>query len=49
MNEITIVIITYKSGNIIYDLKRLGNKDSYLLQFDCVFLRDNSNLLNVKF
>ena len=33
----------------IYDLKRLGNKDSYLLQFDCVFLRDNSNLLNIKF
>ena len=33
----------------IYDLKRLGDKDSYLLQFDCVFLRDNSNLLNVKF
>ena len=33
----------------IYDLKRLGNKDSYLLQFDCVFLRDNSSLLNVKF
>ena len=33
----------------IYDLKRLGNKDSYLLQFDCVFLRDNSKLLNVRF
>ena len=33
----------------IYDLKRLGDKDSYLLQFDCVFLRDNSNLLNIKF
>ena len=33
----------------IYDLKRLGNQDSYLLQFDCVFLRENSNLLNVKF
>ena len=33
----------------IYDLKRLGDKDSYLLQFDCVFLRENSNLLNVKF
>tara|TARA_A100001015_G_scaffold223370_1_gene251575 strand:- start:105 stop:854 length:750 start_codon:yes stop_codon:yes gene_type:complete len=33
----------------IYDLKRLGNIDSYLLQFDCVFLRENSNLLKVKF
>ena len=33
----------------IYDLKRLGDKDSYLLQFDCVFLRENSNILNVKF
>ena len=33
----------------IYDLKRLGDQDSYLLQFDCVFLRENSNLLNVKF
>jgi len=33
----------------IYDLKRLGDKDSYLLQFDCVFLRGNSNILNVKF
>ena len=33
----------------IYDLKRLGNRDSYLLQFDCVFLREDSNLLKVKF
>jgi len=33
----------------IYDLKRLGNNESYLLQFDCVFLRDNSKLLNVRF
>ena len=33
----------------IYDLKRLGNIDSYLLQFDCVFLRENSNFLKVKF
>ena len=33
----------------IYDLKRLGDQDSYLLQFDCVFLRENSNLLKVKF
>ena len=33
----------------IYDLKRLGDQDSYLLQFDCVFLREDSNLLKVKF
>ena len=33
----------------IYDLKRLGDRDSYLLQFDCVFLREDSNLLKVKF
>ena len=33
----------------VYDLKRLGNKDSYLLQFDCVFLRADSILLKVKF
>ena len=33
----------------IYDLKRLGDQDSYLLQFDCVFLRENSDLLKVKF
>ena len=33
----------------IFDLKRLGNKKSYLLQFDCIFVRYNSNLLDVKF
>ena len=33
----------------IFDLKRLGNQDSYLLQFDCVFLRADSILLKVKF
>ena len=34
----------------IYDLKRLGNyKNSFLLQFDCVFVRKNSNLLDVTF
>tara|TARA_S200000501_G_C20775956_1_gene722688 strand:+ start:56 stop:811 length:756 start_codon:yes stop_codon:yes gene_type:complete len=34
----------------IFDLKRLGNHDSsFLLQFDCVFARSDSNLLNVKF
>ena len=33
----------------IYDLKRLGDRDSYLLQFDCVFLREDSSLLKVKF
>ena len=33
----------------IFDLKRLGDKNSYLLQFDCLFVKNNSNLLNVKF
>ncbi|MDA7750257.1 FkbM family methyltransferase [Candidatus Pelagibacter sp.] len=33
----------------IYDLKRLGNNNSFLLQFDCIFIRKNSNLLKVKF
>ena len=33
----------------IFDLKRLGEQDSYLLQLDCVFLRENSDLLKVKF
>ena len=47
-------VISYMQNNKyilydIYDLKRLGNIDSFLLQFDCVFLRENSNLLKVKF
>ena len=33
----------------IFDLKRLGKEKSFLLQFDCIFVRKNSNLLNVKF
>lgn len=33
----------------IFDLKRLGNNASFLLQFDCIFVRLDSNLLNVKF
>ncbi len=33
----------------LFDLKRLGDNKSFLLQFDCVFVRNNSNLLNVKF
>lgn len=33
----------------LFDLKRLGNNESFLVQFDCVFVRNNSNLLNVKF
>ena len=33
----------------IYDLKRLGNDKSFLLQFDCVFAKKDSNLFNVKF
>ena len=33
----------------LFDLKRLGNNRSFLAQFDCVFVRNNSDLLNVKF
>ena len=33
----------------LFDLKRLGNNNSFLVQFDCVFVRNNSDLLNVKF
>ena len=33
----------------IFDLKRLGNNKSFLVQFDCVFIRKDSDLLNVKF
>jgi len=33
----------------IFDLKRLGGSNSFLTQFDCVFVRKNSSLLDVKF
>jgi len=33
----------------LFDLKRLGNNRSFLVQFDCVFVRNNSDLFNVKF
>ena len=33
----------------LFDLKRLGNNKSFLVQFDCVFVKNNSDLLNVKF
>ncbi len=33
----------------LFDLKRLGNDKSFLVQFDCVFVKQNSKLLNVKF
>ena len=33
----------------IYDLKRLGNAKSFLVQFDSVFIRKNSSLLNFNF
>ena len=33
----------------LFDLKRLGNNESFLVQFDCVFVRNNSELLKVKF
>ena len=33
----------------IYDLKRLGDKKSFLVQFDAVFIRKNSSVLNFNF
>ena len=33
----------------LFDFKRLGNQNSYLLQFDCIFVRQNSDLLQVNF
>ncbi len=33
----------------LFDLKRLGNNKSFLVQFDCVFVRNNSELFKVKF
>ena len=33
----------------IYDLKRSGENKSFLFQYDCIFVRNNSKLLNVKF
>ena len=33
----------------LFDLKRLGNNNSFLVQLDCVFVRNNSELFKVKF
>ena len=33
----------------LFDLKRLGSNESFLVQFDCVFVRNNSELFKVKF
>ena len=33
----------------LFDLKRLGNNKSFLVQFDSVFVRNNSELFKVKF
>ena len=33
----------------LFDLKRLGSNNSFLVQFDCVFVRNNSDLLKIKF
>ena len=33
----------------LFDLKRLGDNKSFLVQFDCVFVRNNSKLFKVKF
>ena len=47
-------IMTYMSNKDyklydVYDLKRLGGKNSFLTQFDCLFARNNSDLFKVKF
>ena len=47
-------IISYMSNKNyklydVYDLKRLGGNNSFLTQFDCVFIKKDSNLFNVKF
>ena len=31
----------------IFDMKRLGNENSFLLQFDCIFVRSDSKLLKI--
>jgi hypothetical protein len=33
----------------IFDLKRLGNYGSFLVQFDAIFVKKNSSLLNFDF
>ena len=33
----------------LFDLKRLGDNESFLIQSDCIFVRNNSNFLKVKF
>tara|TARA_A100000164_G_C21711173_1_gene678302 strand:- start:64 stop:822 length:759 start_codon:yes stop_codon:yes gene_type:complete len=33
----------------LFDFKRIGYDKSFLIQFDCVFVRNNSKLLNVNF
>jgi hypothetical protein len=47
----TMNFMTLKNFRLydIYDLKRLGSDNSFLIQFDCIFVNKNSNLLNVKF
>ena len=31
----------------LFDMKRLGNENSFLLQFDCIFVRSDSKLLKI--
>ena len=33
----------------LFDLERLGDNESFLIHFDCIFVRNNSNFLKVKF
>ena len=49
-NEV-LTFMTNKNYKLydLFDFKRLGNDESFLLQFDCVFVRNDSRISEVKF
>tara|TARA_B100001564_G_C20395669_1_gene558865 strand:- start:282 stop:737 length:456 start_codon:yes stop_codon:yes gene_type:complete len=49
-NEV-LTFMTNKNYKLydLFDFKRLGNDESFLLQFDCVFVRNESKISEVKF
>ena len=49
-NEV-LTFMTNKNYKLydLFDFKRLGNDESFLLQFDCVFVRNESKISKVKF
>ena len=49
-NEV-LTFMTNKNYKLydLFDFKRLGNDESFLLQFDCVFVRNESRISEVKF